>query len=124
MKRRAARLAVVVVVPLALALALGTVAGPLLGCSKERALVGAGQDCDLAADCLPGLVCIEEERGGRRVCSNDLTRVQGELPPEGGAPATPAEAGTEGGTPPAPDSGQPVQDSGSNPPPQDAATNG
>lgn len=109
------------------------VAGPtgalVLGCQKDQVLVGAGQDCDLAADCQPGLVCIEERASGRRVCSSDLTNVQGELPPDGGAAAADASrdgaANPEGGPPPQ-DGGTvtPPQDSGSMPGPQDAAADG
>jgi hypothetical protein len=108
-KRRVARLTAVLLplTPVLLVAASVVVAA----CGKDRTLVGAGEDCDLATDCLPGLVCIEERRSGRRVCSNDLTTIEGELPPDG---ATPVEADSgEGGTP--------VDEDGSTPPLQDAA---
>ncbi len=127
MKRRAARLTAVLVplVPV-LAVAASVV---VAACGKGPALVGAGEECDLAADCLPGLVCIEERRSGRRVCSSDLTTIEGELPPDGGGMAD--EDGSfdgsapldDGAVPPRPDAGQ---DSGSNPnpSPMDAAADG
>lgn len=109
-------------------LAAGLGAALVAGCEKTRALAGAGQDCDLAIDCLPGLVCVDDEATGRRVCSSDLTSVQGEAPPDG-APAPTPEAGADGAPTPTPDAagtpdaGSP-QDSGQPPPPQDAAANG
>jgi hypothetical protein len=59
---------------------------PLLGltaaaaCSARPSLVGPGGECFLASDCVPGLICIEQ-RGGTRVCTDDLSRVAGEPPP-------------------------------------------
>lgn len=97
-------------------------------CGKDRTLVGAGEECDLATDCLPGLVCIEERRSGRRVCSNDLTSVEGELPPDGGGMVE--EDGSADGSTPVDEDGGPTprqdaapQDSGSIPP-MDAAADG
>jgi hypothetical protein len=58
-------------------------------CSTKNQLVGAGQACFLATDCEPGLVCVPQENGGR-LCSDDLTRVAGDTPPEAG----PADAAT------------------------------
>lgn len=114
----------------ALALTAG-VAAVLFGaaCAKETA-VGPGGECFLATDCAPGLVCVEQAKGGR-TCTDDLSRVAGKPPPEAGAADASAEAGEggadgaapgDGGPPPPPqDSGTP-QDSGNPPPPQDSGT--
>ena len=97
------------------------------GCEKTRALAGPGGDCDLAIDCLPGLVCLDDPTG-RRVCSSDLTGVQGKLPPDGGGPVATPDGGADGAPGPAPSDASvpppPPQDSGGPPPPQDAAANG
>jgi hypothetical protein len=119
----------------ALTLVAGLAGGVVLvaGCGKERVLASAGGDCDLAIDCLPGLVCLEEKKTGRRICSSDLTSVQGVLPPDGGGAGDASDAGDaqilvdgegevprlDGGRPP-----PPPQDSGSLPGPQDAAADG
>ena len=64
-------------------------------CSSKASLVGPGGECFLATDCAPGLVCVEQANK-TRVCSDDLTRVAGRPPPEGGA-GDAAEEGGEGG---------------------------
>jgi hypothetical protein len=53
-------------------------------CSTSSPPVNRGGECFLATDCAPGLVCVEQANKGR-TCSDDLTRVAGQAPPEGGA---------------------------------------
>lgn len=85
--------AAVVVVPLFLAVMVP------LACASDPALVGAREECFVASDCEPGLVCVPQ-RGGARVCSNDLSQVVGRPPPEGGAAdAAEADGSEEGSTP-------------------------
>lgn len=77
--RKARRVqAAVVLVPLLLAVVVP------LACSSETALSGPGEECFAATDCQAGLVCVPQ-RGGSRLCSNDLTQVVGRPPPEAGA---------------------------------------
>lgn len=94
------RRAAVVLVPLLL-----TVLVPL-ACSDETALSAAGEECFAATDCQAGLVCVPQ-RNGSRLCSSDLSQVEGRPPPEAGADA--AEAG-EGGPPVEGGTDGPVQD--------------
>jgi hypothetical protein len=112
----------------ALALGLTGTLGVLLlasACGSSSNAVGPGGECFLATDCAPGLVCIEQANK-TRVCSDDLSRVAGRPPPEGGA----AEAdGGEGGVEPdgsdTPDTSTPVPDTGipdTNTPPPDTGT--
>jgi hypothetical protein len=91
---------------------------PVVACGKESNAVGPGGECFLATDCEPGLVCVPQ-RDGTRLCSNDLTRVAGDVPPEAGADAR------EGGDAPA-DGPVQVPDTGTDTsvPPQDAADEG
>ena len=85
--------AAVVVVPLFLAVVIP------LACASDPEVVGAGGECFAASDCAPGLVCVPQ-RGGARVCSNDLTQVVGRPPPEAGAAdGEVADGQDEGSTP-------------------------
>lgn len=91
--RRARRLrAVAVLVPLTLVLAAP------LACTDKASLIGPGEECFAATDCQPGLVCVPQ-RSGARVCSNDLTQVEGRPPPEAGADAGEAGEAGEGAAP-------------------------
>ncbi len=81
-------------------------------CASTSSAVGPGGECFLATDCAPGLICIEQPNK-TRICSDDLSRVAGRPPPEGGAEE--GDAG-EGGVPegstndvvtPPPDTGTP-----------------
>ena len=64
----------------------------LFACAAQTSLSGPGQECFAATDCQDGLVCVPQ-RGGARLCSDDLSQVTGRPPPEGGAAA---EAGGDG----------------------------
>ncbi len=65
-----------------------TLAAALLAaCAGSRSLVGAGQECLLAADCEVGLVCVPG-KDGRRVCSRDLSGVTKPYDAGGAADAT------------------------------------
>src|SRR5689334_1338756 len=88
----------------ALAVGSSVVAGPLLvvgSCTVKSNPVGSGGECFLAADCAPGLVCVEQPNK-TRLCSDDLERVAGRPPPEGGAADTGAQDGTTDAPPDAP----------------------
>ena len=89
--RTARRLrAAVALVPFALAVLVP------LACSDKTALSGPGEECFAATDCQAGLVCVPQ-RTGARLCSSDLTQVEGRPPPEAGADAGEAgDAPTEG----------------------------
>ncbi len=87
---RARVMAVVALVPLALALLIP------LACGNETSLSGAGEECFAATDCQAGLVCVPQ-KDGARFCSSDLTMVAGRPPPEAGAAAD-SEAGGDGPT--------------------------
>ncbi len=63
---------------------LGAGALSSVACSTPGGPVGPGEECFVATDCAPGLVCIEQPNK-TRVCSDDLRRVAGRTPPEGGA---------------------------------------
>jgi hypothetical protein len=67
------------------AAALGALFLSALGeaCGGTTNPVGAGQSCSLATDCIDGLVCVPQDNG-LSVCSDDLTKVAGKGPPEGG----------------------------------------
>lgn len=86
------------------------VLGPLLlaivvplACSNTTTLSGPGEECFAATDCQPGFVCVPQ-RGGSRLCSNDLTQVVGRPPPEAGAADGEAgEGSAEGAVPDGPD---------------------
>ena len=71
------------------AITLGLVA---FACAAKTSLSGPGEECFAATDCADGLVCVPQ-RGGARLCSDDLSQVTGRPPPEGGAAA---EAGGDG----------------------------
>ena len=90
-KARRARvrvLGLVALVPLVLTVVLP------LACGTDTSLSGPGDECFAATDCQAGLVCVPQ-RGGSRLCSNDLTMVAGRPPPEAGAAAD-GEAGADG----------------------------
>lgn len=70
------------------AITLGLV---VFACAAHTSLSGPGEECFAATDCADGLVCVPQ-RGGARLCSDDLSQVTGRPPPEGGA----AEAGGDG----------------------------
>lgn len=53
-------------------------------CTAKTTSVGPGGECFLATDCAPGLICIERP-DKTRICSDDLSRVTGRPPAEGGA---------------------------------------
>lgn len=99
MNRRAAHRAAVLA-PLLAGAAL------VFACATDASLVGPGGECFLASDCQPGLVCIEQ-RDKRRVCTDDLTGVEGRPPQQGeaGEAGEPAEGGADGPVPPV-DGGQ------------------
>jgi hypothetical protein len=91
-------------------------------CESSAGSVGPGGECSLATDCTPGLICIEQENGAR-ICSDDLTRVAGDPPSNGGgndASADADDASISDATPPRdsgadtsrPDTGGPLVDSG------------
>lgn len=69
-----------------------TVGLVVFACASQPSLSGPGEECFAATDCAAGLVCVPQ-RGGARLCSDDLSQVTGRPPPEGGAPA---EAGGDG----------------------------
>ena len=99
--RRVRVLGLVALVPLVLTIVLP------LACGSDSSLAGPGEECFAATDCQAGLVCVPQ-RGGSRLCSNDLTMVAGRPPPEAGAAAD-GEAGADGPTEGA-TSDAPVQD--------------
>jgi len=74
-------------------------------CATKNSPSAAGQECFAASDCEPGLVCVPQ-RGGGRICSNDLTQVTGRPPAEAGM----ADAGDAATDAPAADA--PVEDTG------------
>jgi hypothetical protein len=88
---RVALVAVVLAVPAALAAA----------CAPKNAASGAGQECFVASDCEPGLVCVPQ-RGGARICSSDLSQVTGRPPTEPEVPEA-GDATTDGPEPDAPE---------------------
>jgi hypothetical protein len=82
------------------AAAIGFVATLAIGsafvaCDTSSSAVGPGGECFLATDCAPGLVCLEQPNK-TRICSDDLSRVAGRPPPEGGNEEE-GEGGMEGG---------------------------
>ncbi|MDF2693014.1 MAG: hypothetical protein K0S65_1397 [Labilithrix sp.] len=93
-------------------------------CGSKSSAMGAGDECFLATDCAPGLICIEQANK-TRICSDDLSRVAGRPPPEGGAEGDAAneEGGTDGSVadrtaPPdtgVPDTNTPPPDTGAPP---------
>jgi hypothetical protein len=88
-------------------------------CSKSG-VVGKGEQCYLATDCAPGLVCVPQGDEGARICSDDLSGVAGRPPPEAGVDA--GEGGDAPADGPPPVDAPPPLDTGTdtNPPP-DAA---
>lgn len=90
-------------------------------CGGAKA-AGPNGECFVADDCQPGLVCIEQ-KDKSRICTDDLTRAAGTVPPDGAAPPDAGEAGTEeGGTPGDGGTTPPPKDSGTTPPPKDSGT--
>jgi hypothetical protein len=81
------------VLVLLLPIALGVII--LVACAPEPSPVGAGEECFVASDCAPGLVCVPQ-RGGSRLCSSDLTQVVGRAPPEAGAEEVPDTGAADG----------------------------
>ncbi|MBX3213245.1 MAG: hypothetical protein KF850_14515 [Labilithrix sp.] len=80
-------------------------------CAPESSRVGPGDECFLATDCEPGLVCIEQANK-TRICSDDLSRVSGEPPAEGdGEGGAGGDAADDGGEQPTPEGG-PIPDTG------------
>jgi hypothetical protein len=53
-----------------------------VACDGRSSAVDRGGACSFAADCLPGLVCVEQENGAR-VCTDDLTGALGDPPGQG-----------------------------------------
>lgn len=94
-------LAVVAVVAVGTAASAG-------GCEANTQRVGPGEECFVATDCEPGLVCVPL-RNGARVCSNDLTEVVGRAPPDG---AVPEDGGADPDDGAAPDEDADVPDTG------------
>jgi hypothetical protein len=109
-----------------LAIALTTTLGLVVlasACNSKSGAMNAGDECFLATDCAPGLICIEQANK-TRICSDDLSRVAGRPPPEGGAEEGDA-AIDEGGLSDAPltDRTEPPPDTGlpdTNVPPPDS----
>jgi hypothetical protein len=58
-----------------LAGAAASAAIAIVACSASPKLAGMGETCLQATDCADGLVCIPQ-KGGSRVCSNDLSSIQ------------------------------------------------
>lgn len=54
----------------------------IAACAQETSPVGPGEECFLASDCQPGLVCVPQPNGSRQ-CSADLTGFEGTPPPDG-----------------------------------------
>jgi hypothetical protein len=97
---------------LALGLTVALVTVTLSGaCATKSSAVGPGGECFLATDCQPGLICIEQPNK-TRVCSDDLSRVAGRPPPEGGADDDAGEGGVPEGSVPGPDANVPQPDTG------------
>ena len=65
-------------------------------CGGTSNPVGAGQSCSLATDCVDGLACVPQDNG-LSVCSDDLSKVAGKGPPEGGAADAKGDGSGEGG---------------------------
>jgi hypothetical protein len=86
-QRRRARLGIVAAV-----LAVPTLVAA--ACAPKNSASGAGQECFVATDCEPGLVCVPQ-RGGARLCSADLSQVTGR-PPGGPPMADGGDAATDG----------------------------
>jgi hypothetical protein len=77
----------------AVVIGLITVGAVMFACASQPSLSGPGEECFAATDCADGLVCVPQ-RGGSRLCSDDLSQVTGRPPPEGGAAMM--EAGGDG----------------------------
>jgi hypothetical protein len=92
----------------------------VVGACRERAgLVDRGGECFLATDCALGLVCVDQGEG-IRTCTDDLSEVAGEPPPDGAMPPeaggdAPRDAPRNDANPPidsGQDTGQPPVDAG------------
>jgi hypothetical protein len=103
-------------------------------CASRAGAVGSGGECYLASDCAPGLVCVEQSNH-TRICSDDVSRIAGQAPPDGGGPAMDGgdASARDGSRPdgaqeppdsggPQPDTGGPEPDTGGPPPPDAEAT--
>lgn len=96
-------------------------------CGGAPALLGPGDECSLAVDCAPGLVCVRDRQGIGR-CSSDLSTLGGEAPPAGDGAAPDGDGAPDAGPGPAPpdpsgDAATPGEDAAIDgaPPPVDAA---
>lgn len=89
-------------------------------CSSKEHLVAKGEACFLATDCEPGLVCVPQDNG-TRICSDDLTKIAGDTPPEAGPPMDANPDAPEGGND-APNDGPPPNDTGADTGEKDSAT--
>jgi hypothetical protein len=79
----------------------------ILACAQETSPVGPGEECFVASDCRPGLVCVPQ-RGGARQCSDDLSQVTGRPPSQPNGDSGDNDASDDG--PPVEDG--PVQEAG------------
>jgi len=76
--------------------------GALFACTGEAELGAAGESCELSTDCQPGLACVSLH--GNRLCSSDLSSIQGNPSTGGGTDAavdedaSAAEGGADGAT--------------------------
>lgn len=73
-------------------------------CTSMSGAAGEGEECFVATDCAPGLVCVEQASGAR-ICTGDLSRVGGrprqraDHDPEGDGGAE--DEASDGAAPPA-----------------------
>jgi hypothetical protein len=81
-------------IQVAIAVFLAVPAVLALACAPKNSASGAGQECFVATDCEPGLVCVPQ-RSGARVCSADLSQVTGRPPAEPNMPEA-GDATTDG----------------------------
>lgn len=114
---RKALVVAVVLAPVVVAVAAGS------GCRERAGLVDRGGECFLATDCAAGLVCVDQGNG-IRTCTDDLSEVVGEPPPDGAMPVDAGEGGDAPRDAPPNDGNPPIdagQDTGN---PVDAADEG
>ncbi len=75
--KRRARACLVVASASAVALSVTTGIGTaFFACGVEARLSAKGEECFVASDCVPGLVCVPQ-RSGARFCTDDLSQVTG-----------------------------------------------
>ena len=79
-----------------LAGAAASAAIAIVACSASPKLAGMGETCLQATDCADGLVCIPQ-KGGSRVCSNDLSSIQTTEEAGGGGDDATGDDGTAAG---------------------------